>query len=151
MNGNTPLSGAAANGHEAVVKTLVGGSSRVDHEDNRGHTALTLAALHGRDILAKPDVAVTNAKDKEAMLPKVTQTDEHVKEVLGRALAEGGFEARQLRAARFGGAELRAAGYGLADLRAGGWSCTEARDMGWRRGALFGAAAVLCTWRRVWT
>ena len=35
-----------------------------------------------RDILAKPDVAVTNAKDKEAMLPIVGQTDEHVKQMM---------------------------------------------------------------------
>ena len=35
-----------------------------------------------RDILAKPDVAVTNAKDKEIFLPVVGQTDEHVKQMM---------------------------------------------------------------------
>ena len=35
-----------------------------------------------RDILAKPDVAVTNAKDKELFLPVVSKTDEHVKEMM---------------------------------------------------------------------
>ena len=35
-----------------------------------------------RDILAKPDVAVTNAKDKETMLPVVGQTDDHVKKMM---------------------------------------------------------------------
>ena len=33
-------------------------------------------------ILAKPDVTVTNAKDKETMLPVVSKIDEHVKEAM---------------------------------------------------------------------
>ena len=40
-----------------------------------------------RDILAKPDVAVTNAKDKELFLPVVGQTNEHVKEMMAMAAA----------------------------------------------------------------
>ena len=34
------------------------------------------------DILASPDVCVTNAKDKETMLPVVSKTNEHVKEMM---------------------------------------------------------------------
>ena len=33
-------------------------------------------------ILAKPDVQLTNQKDKEAMLPKMLQMNEHVMEIL---------------------------------------------------------------------
>ena len=35
-----------------------------------------------RDILAKPDVAVTNNRDKEIFLPVVGQTDEHVRQMM---------------------------------------------------------------------
>jgi hypothetical protein len=38
----------------------------------------TPEGMHG--ILEKPDVNVTNAKDKEAILPKILKTDMHVKE-----------------------------------------------------------------------
>ncbi len=40
-----------------------------------------------RDILAKPDVAVTNAKDKELFLPVVGQTNEHGKGMMAMAAA----------------------------------------------------------------
>ena len=33
-------------------------------------------------MLASPDVAVTNKKDKETMLPIVGKTDEHVREMM---------------------------------------------------------------------
>jgi hypothetical protein len=33
-------------------------------------------------MLAKPDVLVTNAKDKKRMLPVVVETNEHVKELM---------------------------------------------------------------------
>ena len=35
-------------------------------------------------MLASPDVAVTNAKDKETILPVVRRVDEHVRQVLIR-------------------------------------------------------------------
>ena len=41
-----------------------------------------------RDILAKPDVAVTNAKDKATMLPIVAQTDMHVKRMMAATLLD---------------------------------------------------------------
>ena len=34
------------------------------------------------DILSKPDIQLTNARDKEKMLPVISKTNEHVKEML---------------------------------------------------------------------
>ena len=41
------------------------------------------------DILSSPDVVLTNAKDKELMLPVVGKTNEHVKDLFVRANAKG--------------------------------------------------------------
>jgi hypothetical protein len=38
------------------------------------------------ELLRRPDIAVTNAKDKETVLPKVKEIDEHVRDVMSRAL-----------------------------------------------------------------
>eukprot|EP00966_Prymnesium_polylepis_P316785 7319609-Prymnesium_polylepis.1 len=38
------------------------------------------------DLLAKPDVLLTNAKDKLTMLPVVRNTNEHVQEMLAKQL-----------------------------------------------------------------
>ena len=44
--GRTPLSWAAENGHEAVVKLLLNSRADIDAEDNYGWTALQLAAFN---------------------------------------------------------------------------------------------------------
>merc|ERR1711924_567272 len=36
------------------------------------------------DLLAKPDKILTNAKDKERMLPIVGRTDQHIRELFAR-------------------------------------------------------------------
>jgi len=38
------------------------------------------------DVLAKPDIQLTNAKDKKVMLPVVKKTNEHVKQIFARAV-----------------------------------------------------------------
>jgi ankyrin repeat protein len=45
-NGRTPLSWAAQNGHEAVVKLLLDNSSDVDSKDNADRTPLTYICCH---------------------------------------------------------------------------------------------------------
>ena len=40
----------------------------------------TPAQMH--DVLEKPDISLTNAKDKEAFLPYVKGADEHVKDMM---------------------------------------------------------------------
>ena len=37
-----------------------------------------------KDMLAKPDVTVTNHKDKDTMLPVLGKTDEHVRQMFVR-------------------------------------------------------------------
>ena len=45
--GRTPLLIAAGCGHDAVVAWLLAKSAQVDHQDARGHTALSIAARYG--------------------------------------------------------------------------------------------------------
>ena len=37
------------------------------------------------EVLAKPDILVTNAKDKQAMLPVVKKTNTHVRDIFASA------------------------------------------------------------------
>jgi ankyrin repeat protein len=53
-DGQTPLSWAARNGHEAVVKLLVEtGKADVDSRDNYGQTLLSWAAGNGHEAVVK--------------------------------------------------------------------------------------------------
>ena len=54
-------------------------------DDNDKRALLTMSTRTPDEIstfLASPDVAVTNQKDKETMLPIVGKTDEHVREMM---------------------------------------------------------------------
>lgn len=50
-SGRTPLSWAARNGHEMVVKVLVENGAEFESKDNGGQTPLSLAAENGHEAV----------------------------------------------------------------------------------------------------
>jgi hypothetical protein len=52
-NGQTPLSWAAKNGHEAVVKLMLEKGAELETKDNNGRTPLSRAAGNGHEALVK--------------------------------------------------------------------------------------------------
>src|SRR6202034_4113065 len=52
-NGQTPLSWAARNGHEAVVKLLLEKGAELETKDNNGRTLLLWAARNGHEAVVK--------------------------------------------------------------------------------------------------
>ena len=51
--GETPLSQAARNGHEAITKVLVEQHAKIDSKDYEGRTPLLLAAIEGHEAIIK--------------------------------------------------------------------------------------------------
>jgi ankyrin repeat protein len=119
FSGRTPLSWAAENGHEAVVKLLIGCDKvDVDSKDKSGRTPLSWAAENGEEVVVKllvetgkvdvdskdnfgqTPLARAVAKGQEAVVTLMVKTgkvdvdskDEHGRTPLARA-AENGQEA----------------------------------------------------------
>jgi ankyrin repeat protein len=119
FSGRTPLSWAAENGHEAVVKLLIGCDKvDVDSKDKSGRTPLSWAAENGEEVVVKllvetgkvdvdskdnfgqTPLARAAAKGQEAVVTLMVKTgkvdvdskDEHGRTPLARA-AENGQEA----------------------------------------------------------
>ena len=51
------------------------------------------------EILSSPDVVLTNAKDKELMLPVISDTDKHVKELFERAASMAKLDEAKMKVA----------------------------------------------------
>ncbi|KAL8367568.1 hypothetical protein RB599_003451 [Gaeumannomyces hyphopodioides] len=72
-HGRTPLSWAAENGHEAVVKLLAAGKANVEAKDNNGQTPLWRAAENGHKAVVKLLLATgkvdVDAKDNNGQTP----------------------------------------------------------------------------------
>ena len=81
--GVTPSTGAT--GRYDIV-CIHGAADHPETEKNRlveQLATLSVEQMHAK--LARPDFVVTNAKDKELMLPILLRTDEHVREVFAAA------------------------------------------------------------------
>ncbi|KAL8307083.1 hypothetical protein RB593_005802 [Gaeumannomyces tritici] len=93
-NGRTPLSRAAVNGHEAVVKQLLAtGSVDVDSKDNNGQTPLSLAAGRGHEAVVKQLLATgsvdVDSKDNDGQTPLSLAAESGHEAVVKQLLATG--------------------------------------------------------------
>ena len=77
---STGLRSATAAERRYSITTLHTASAKI--EDALVELIQKKAPQDMHAILAKPDVQLTNQKDKEAMLPKMLQMNEHVMEIL---------------------------------------------------------------------
>ena len=85
LGSGTPLSGAAAEGHEVIVKMLLERKDiRIDIQDHKNQTALSLALSRGYDKIArmisertiKPETA--DLGSKESLPPSAADEDESI-------------------------------------------------------------------------
>ncbi|KAM7195328.1 hypothetical protein V8F20_007547 [Naviculisporaceae sp. PSN 640] len=90
-NGQTLLSRAAMNGHEAIVRLLLWQNAHVDTEDNHGCTPISLAASYGyagivRLLLAKLD---SGGKTRSQLQSFIDRTDKNNETPLFKTASHG--------------------------------------------------------------
>jgi ankyrin repeat protein len=90
----TPLSLAAAQGHEAIVKLLLENGAEIEAKDKYGQTALSQACRGGHEAVIKlllKNEADIEAKDKYGQTP-LSQTAEEGHEAIVKLLLEKGVD-----------------------------------------------------------